>query len=104
MSPDTAVSCGSDGGVPAGGGGRPGGDDGGPGAGEAGPGGGGGGPGGGDGGGGAGGAGACPGGADLALLGTVGERSSSKFGCRREPDTRFFLGNNFAKFGSAAKM
>ena len=89
MSPDTVVSCGSDGGVLAGGEAGPGGDCGGPGGGD---------------GGGAGGAGACPGGGDLALLGTVGERSSSRFGCCRDPDTRFFPGNNFAKFGSAAKM
>ena len=62
--------------------------------------------GGGPGGGGPGGGGGAPGagGAVFARRGTVGDTSSKRFGCRRDPDTRFFLGNSLAKFGSDAKM
>ena len=36
----------------------------------------------------------------LPRLGTVGLHNSNKLGWQRLPDTRFFLGNNLAKFGS----
>ena len=38
-----------------------------------------------------------------ALLGFVGDKRSIKFGNLRHPATKFFLGNNFEKFGSAAR-
>ena len=51
-----------------------------------------------------GGGGAGPGGGGAALLATVGLASSRRLGWRLQPETKFFLGKSFAKFGSDAKM